>query len=195
VLFGVIGVIDFLKALQFPADQVEPFHHLFQELMDAGDGKRPSKLLTVRKKNKNAEQGDTFWGLRAALWSAVKIRSEMDDTRNTKNPIACAAEKLATEYPKTRRAYNALRRGQDAESFADPRGYVEALTNKLITLDDTIEDRSYPPDSCVPAFSSFVENAIKGDLSDLQQPGREERLRRMCLAMLSVADRYLDRFS
>jgi len=194
VLFGIKGVIDFLKALQFPADQVEPFHHLFQELMDMGDGRRPSKLLNPREKNNNAEQGSTFWGLRAALWTAVQIRSQMYDARAAKNPVAFAAGQVAKEYPRSSEVYKALRRGQDSESFGDERGITDALKDKLITLHDTIGDEKYPRDCGVEAYVDVCRNELK-DLANLSAQHRDERLRRMLDAMLGFVDRYLNRLS
>ena len=71
------GAIDLSRMLDVP---IEPLHHIFDELQDLEEGKKPGKLTTPDRTNENAEAGSAEWGLKASLWAVMEIRIRMGES-------------------------------------------------------------------------------------------------------------------
>ena len=175
------GSIDLSRALHASFELLEPLHHVFDELQDLEEGKKPGKLTTPEHTNENAEAGSAEWGLRASLWAVMEIRIRMGESVSTAAKRVCrdrsrAVERLPGKYS------NKLRR-------------LSTPSERLIGLRKTIGQNRYPESANARDIVHTVKEQLSGALKTALAEGASFDLERSYVGMLKEVDRFMNRLA
>ncbi len=177
VMSALKAAIDLSRTLPAP---IEPLHHIFDELQDLEEGKKPGGLTTPDRTNENAEAGSAKWGLRAALWAVMEIRIGMGERVSTAAKRVCkdcpqAVERLSGKYSNKNRR-------------------LSTPSERLIGLRKTIGQGRYPKSANARVIVLTVKECLSAAL-DAVPNGASPDLDRSYTRMLKEVDRYLNRLS
>jgi hypothetical protein len=171
------GVIGLSRALHGSFELLEPLGHVFDELQDLEERKKPGKLTTPDHTNENAEAGSAEWGLRASLWAVMEIRICMGERRSVAAARVCRDCRQAVDH------------------LYLSGGRSTTPQRKLIGLRSEMRKGRYPKSANARVIVHTVEEQLSKVLQPAVEKGDSGSLERAYDGMLKEVSRYLNRLA